>query len=140
MGRPVSQLLRRRGIEFKKRNSTPFPIVDAKDRVVAVCAGQPNDPEYGKCCDQFSKLLAAEGKGAALGEVKNSHKRGAFPAINVGIYHGQGTKKPVNLNCKQHSAFVQDLLKSENVQRVAGYADGVCVGYRIRASSNTSGY
>ena len=62
---------------------------------------------------------------AAFRKSHVEHPRGAFPAVNVGITHGQGTQRPVNLQTHELKGVVEELLADENVQRLATFGSGV---------------
>ncbi|TFK18416.1 hypothetical protein FA15DRAFT_565693, partial [Coprinopsis marcescibilis] len=48
------------------------------------------------------------------------HRRGRFPAVNVGTSYGQGSKKPANL--RHHDVeLVERLLRDKDVQRLATF-------------------
>ena len=56
------------------------------------------------------------------GEV--SHKRGEYPALNVGVSFGHGPQKPHNLDTGEHSSMLDGLLQSRDVVRLANFASG----------------
>lgn len=98
------------------------PIVDKKKRVVAVLAGQPKDAGYATATDAAFLSIIKEGDAASFHPKETHHRRGAFPAINVGVTHGKGTKSPVYLNNHQHGPMMDRLLADPNVQRLAAFA------------------
>ncbi|KAG6877550.1 hypothetical protein C0992_009702 [Termitomyces sp. T32_za158] len=71
------------------------------------------------------------------------HRPGSFPAINVGIFHGKGTVRPINIDNSKHAALASGLLNNVDVQRLAtfasasfqGWAPGVFQHYHKRLNS-----
>ncbi len=107
----------------------PRPIVDAKDRIIAVMAGQTSDPTYGSLCmDAFDEIML-EGQAARFRK-SSKHRRGPFPAVNVGISYGKGQKVPSRLQNGVLAAVVNRLVGSKAVIRMATYASGECLVYR----------
>lgn len=52
----------------------------------------------------------------------SNHRRGAFPAMNIGVLFGKGQLRPMRLNDGPHGDMVGRLLASTSVQRLASYA------------------
>ncbi|KAJ7082459.1 hypothetical protein B0H15DRAFT_803272 [Mycena belliarum] len=98
------------------------PIVDSHGRIIAVLAGRPNDPTYDAAASEAFATLAAEAARPNF-PLHMHHRRGAFPAVNAGIFYGQGTDRPCLLNNKAQSAMVARLLANPNFNRLASYAD-----------------
>ncbi|PBK80517.1 hypothetical protein ARMGADRAFT_878972, partial [Armillaria gallica] len=101
--------------------SDPRPIVDRHGRIVAVMAGQPHDPTYSAACMKAYDQITAEGEGANFCRA-SKHRRGAFPAVNVGISYGKGQKVPAHLQNSVLAAIVNRLVGSKAVVRMATYA------------------
>lgn len=81
----------------------------------------PADPTFADSGQRIFELLSKTGKTAKLSKDQKIHRRGNFPAINVGLTYGQGNKKPTNLLNSDPSA-VETLLNNNDVKRFAGYA------------------
>ncbi|PBK61323.1 hypothetical protein ARMSODRAFT_855007, partial [Armillaria solidipes] len=99
----------------------PRPIVDAKDRIIAVMAGQPSDPTYGPSCMEAFDEIMLEGEAAKFRK-SSTHHRGRFPAVNVGISYGKGQRVPSRLQNGVLAAIVNCLVGSKAVIRMATYA------------------
>ncbi|TFK59395.1 hypothetical protein BDN72DRAFT_780811, partial [Pluteus cervinus] len=102
--------------------STSRPIVDKNQRIVAVLVSAPQDHGFADACNRVYKTMEQEEIAAEFSTDDTIHKRGRFPAINVGITHGQGGDTPVNLK-SQHMDMLERLLQDADVQRVASFAD-----------------
>lgn len=98
------------------------PIIDQQGRVVAGLVGQPKDPSYTAAADAAFLSILKEGEAASFHPEETLHYRGAFPAINVRVMHGKGTKAPVYLNNHHHGSMMDRLLADANVQRLATFA------------------
>lgn len=72
------------------------PIIDAKNCVVAIIAGQPSDPSYSCSCMETFNVMAME-ENAACFRKGCEYCRGAFPTVNVGISYGKGQRVPSRL-------------------------------------------
>ena len=89
-----------------------------------VLVGFPQDDSWiESCMGALHAMENAKGK-LVLEVLELHHRRGAFPAINVGISYGQGPKRPHNLDNGPHSELIQDLLRNEDIRRLAIYASG----------------
>ncbi|TEB27705.1 hypothetical protein FA13DRAFT_1712421 [Coprinellus micaceus] len=102
---------------------TTHPFVYLKtDRIFMVLVGCPQDNSWTESCmGAFHAMENARDK-LILEVLEVHHRQGVFPAINVGISYGQGPKKPHNLDNEPHSAWMRDLLKNEDIWRLAIYA------------------
>ncbi|KAK0229654.1 hypothetical protein EDD85DRAFT_923151 [Armillaria nabsnona] len=99
----------------------PRPIVDAKDQIIAIMAGQPSDPTYGSSCmDAFDEIML-EGQAARFHK-SSKHHPGPFPVVSVGISYGKGQKVPSHLQNGMLAAIVNWLVGSKAVIRMATYA------------------
>lgn len=70
--------------------STPTPIVDANDRIIAVLAGRPKGPEWDRAAEGAADAIREAGKATSFTDEQISHRRGAFPAVGAGISFGNG--------------------------------------------------
>ncbi|TFK72996.1 hypothetical protein BDN72DRAFT_762244 [Pluteus cervinus] len=101
---------------------TPRPILDSEGRVFAVLVGQPDNPSFATSCANVLSLMAQEGKGIQFLKKDKRHRRGHFPAVNVGVMHGKGTQYPINISTFPYSEAVQKLLDDPDVQRLATFS------------------
>ncbi|KAG6809553.1 hypothetical protein H0H92_015830 [Tricholoma furcatifolium] len=99
------------------------PLVCKDGRIFAVLAGQPNDPSYEESCRLATEAIMQEGRNATFTQSELNHKRGNFPAVNVGVTMGLGATYPTNLG---HSSMMDRLLNNPHIQRLAHFADGTC--------------
>ncbi|KAF5366491.1 hypothetical protein D9615_005847 [Tricholomella constricta] len=97
------------------------PLLDSLGSVIAVLVGQPRDESYRRAVDAAYASIAREGATASFNRADAQHKRGSFPAINVGVTHGKGTTSPVTLNNHEHKAMAARLLADASVQRLAAF-------------------
>lgn len=66
-----------------------------------------------------------QGKAATFKESQLHHKRGHFPAVNVGVTHSQGTKEPKYLNLDpQIEIMISHLLGMAETKHVVTFANG----------------
>ncbi|KAH6883741.1 hypothetical protein BKA70DRAFT_1113993 [Coprinopsis sp. MPI-PUGE-AT-0042] len=86
-----------------------------------VLVSAPNDPTYRTACDQVANVLEAHARSGSFTSEELCHKRGYFPAVNVGTSYGQGSTRPSNLRNKD-AAMVASLLTNVYVERVAIFA------------------
>lgn len=84
----------------------------------------PKDPGYRGATRRAFHQILNEGCKEQFSKPECNHPRGAFPAVNVGITHGKGTTKPINLDNHDHTPMIQRLLADEDIQRLAGFTSG----------------
>ncbi|KAG6809119.1 hypothetical protein H0H92_001475, partial [Tricholoma furcatifolium] len=89
-------------------------------QIFAVLIGQPDDPSYAESCRLATEAIMEEGRSATFSPAELNHKRGAFPAVNVGVTMGLGATYPTNL---AHSSMMDRLLSNPHIQRLAHFAD-----------------
>ncbi|TFK61024.1 hypothetical protein BDN72DRAFT_872812 [Pluteus cervinus] len=106
-----------------RATNQPRPISDADGRIFAVLAGQPNDASYKNASHKAFTSLSEAGDATHFRPKDKKHRRGHFPALNVGVTHGKGTAHPINLNTKPYDATVKRVLQDPNIQRLASFAD-----------------
>ncbi|KAJ7077508.1 hypothetical protein B0H15DRAFT_743670, partial [Mycena belliarum] len=98
------------------------PIVDAHGRIIAVLAGQPRDPKYSEAVSAaFRSMLLARQEWRFPASM-SQHRRGPFPAINVGLSYSKGQRIPLQLNGGEHAVLIRQLLGDPNITRLAVYA------------------
>ncbi|KAH6899086.1 hypothetical protein BKA70DRAFT_1115654 [Coprinopsis sp. MPI-PUGE-AT-0042] len=101
---------------------TTRPIVDPDtSKTFMVLVAPPDDPTYRAACDEVASVLEAHAQSGSFTNEELSHKRGQFPALNVGTSYGQGSTRPSNLRNKD-AAMVASLLANTCIQRVAIFA------------------
>ncbi|KAG6864256.1 hypothetical protein C0991_011051 [Blastosporella zonata] len=100
-----------RVIPWNGRDSQP--LLDRENRVIAVLAGQPSTAQYQRAVAEASSLLRA---GAC-----SPHRRGAFLAVNCGVLHQQGTKRPLRMR-QNPPGLVEGLLQAACFKALAGFA------------------
>lgn len=100
-------------------------IFDAKDRVIGACVGPPDAAAWPEVHRRAFEKLSAEGARAHFAKNERIHRRGRFPAINVGVSMGTGPSKPGNLHLGQHAEMVERLLADPNINRMANHASGM---------------
>ncbi|KAF8969306.1 hypothetical protein BDZ97DRAFT_1915275 [Flammula alnicola] len=110
-----------RKIEFDGKKDVP--ILDDADRIVAVLISKPNDHTYEIAATRACNTILREGSMASFQKHEVQHKRGRFPAINVGLKYGGGPTEPIKLKNGQHEEMVQRLLGDEDIQRLAHHQD-----------------
>ncbi|KAG6905726.1 hypothetical protein DXG01_001100 [Tephrocybe rancida] len=108
---------------IKWDGKTCMPFVSKDGRVFAVCVGQPSDPTYAEACQRAYELMAEEGRCADFTDPEIHHKRGDFPAINVGVTMGIGATYPTNLAAGNHSGMLRRFLSNKDIVRIANFTD-----------------
>lgn len=104
-------------------SSTATPLTEQEDRVLVVLAGQPNDPSYPKSTQDGSALMETVEKFAKLS--KESHRRGHFPNVNMGVFYGLGRTRPSFLMNGKNGEIIQRLLvDSPAFQRISKFMNG----------------
>ncbi|KAK7024166.1 hypothetical protein VNI00_016544 [Paramarasmius palmivorus] len=99
---------------------TPKPIVDKQGRIIAVLCGRPTSGHFKEAMDGVYAAVMEEGRKAPLGD-QEEHRRGSFPAFNVGCTMGMGSSEPVALNTHDMAPVLARLLQHRGVRRLAGY-------------------
>lgn len=106
-------------------HSTCRPFVGPDGRVFAVAAGRPCDASFDSDHDEVCNAMLAAGQATAFTSKQMHHKRGDFPAINVGVTHGRGTVEPKCLRIDPgQKEMVEGLLGLASLKRMALFANG----------------
>lgn len=105
-------------------NRTLLFILDAGNRAIGACVGSLKGCDYPNVHRRAFKALIAGGKKAQFTKGQRSHRRGRYPAVNVGISMGMGPDAPVNLEQGKNAEVVKDLLANPDIQRMANHASG----------------
>ncbi len=98
-------------------------FVGPDGHVFAIAVGQPCDPTYMEDHDEVCRAFLDVGSRLAFCDAELDHKRGNFPAVNVGVTHARGTKRPVFLK-SGHQDEIDALLSMKGLQRMANFANG----------------
>ncbi|KAF8059499.1 hypothetical protein FPV67DRAFT_1424580 [Lyophyllum atratum] len=97
------------------------PLVDKDRRIFATMIGRPNDPGWAVSCQRAFEAIQREGGAAAFTTQERDHRRGKFPAVNVGVTYGKGTTQPVNLKRGAHDEMLGRLLSNKDIARIAAF-------------------
>lgn len=104
-------------------------IYDNKGKLLAVLAGQPEDPGYVKAAEEAHLLMMEQGEALRRvnnGKGKSKNRRGEYDSLGCGLTHGHGTREPVNLKVQEnHRPLLGRLLADGNMQRLVGNASAV---------------
>ncbi|KAK7022490.1 hypothetical protein R3P38DRAFT_3317680 [Favolaschia claudopus] len=111
----------------KFKDPSTRPVVDKTDKVVAVVAGMPDDPNFKRDVhDRAVEAMEAARKKASVSEERQSHRRGEFIQLTTGDSMGGGQQEPGALvNGAINAAILASLVSSEPFVRLAGFATGV---------------
>jgi hypothetical protein len=103
---------------------SPRSITDRTGARIAVLAGRPDDIDFRKACADAYNAIQIEGAQIKFEDDQLRHKRGDFPAVNIGVSHGGGTKEPTNLNVGRAAGAAERLLQNEGLRRLSEFQDG----------------
>lgn len=100
-------------------------------KIFAVAVGSPNDEGYARACDDAYQAIYLAGQTEVFKEEEVSHRRGQFPALNVGVSYGHGPDRPHNLKMYKHEKTLRSLLQNPGIVRMANFASsefvsGIC--------------
>ncbi|KAF9009765.1 hypothetical protein BDZ89DRAFT_964684, partial [Hymenopellis radicata] len=108
------------------------PLVDAQGRMFGVVHCAPRDEErWNAEVIQDMATCIEEGRAALnFTEKQRNHKRGAFPAVNVGVGFGGGRKVAGNIFVnKKTRRFMNTLLKRRSFWRWSGFMNSAFQTY-----------
>ncbi|KAJ7155576.1 hypothetical protein C8R43DRAFT_1000503 [Mycena crocata] len=100
----------------------PRPIVDAMGRIAAVLAGQPRDPTYAADATAAYKRHPHRAQRHTFLGQNDHHRRGPFPALNVGLSYGKGQRVPSYLRNGHNAALLQRLIGNPAFDGMACFA------------------
>ncbi|KAK7444531.1 hypothetical protein VKT23_015209 [Stygiomarasmius scandens] len=105
---------------------TPTPITTPQGRVFGLLAGQPvDDSMWASVADAAANTLEVERKNCSFSQKQKKGRRGCFPALNAGIWHGGGHIRPGNLvHNKANTAVLERLANDRSFKRLVGFAHG----------------
>jgi hypothetical protein len=106
------------------KTRTPKPIFDTEGRILASLAGQPSDDTYHEDTWKAHEAIQRAGQSMKFSQKETCHRRGNFPAKNVGVSYGMGQVEPDNVSCGIHKEALDGLIEEESIQRMAAYASG----------------
>ncbi|KAH6888283.1 hypothetical protein BKA70DRAFT_1235384, partial [Coprinopsis sp. MPI-PUGE-AT-0042] len=92
-------------------------------KIFAACVGRPADESFDKAVDDAFEAM--EHVRAVCGFDLDDwlHRRGHFPAFNVGVSYGQGQRAAQNLDIdEKYRKVLQELIKNPAIVRLAHYA------------------
>jgi len=109
-------------------------ILDKDERIIAVLAGQPDDPLWKDTVNTAAEVMQhVEQQGTSVElftEESLHHRRGEFLAIPTGVSFGGGQTAPGNL---VHTAAMRQLirllLQSHSIKRIAGFQSSALAAY-----------
>ncbi|KAK7435151.1 hypothetical protein VKT23_019843 [Stygiomarasmius scandens] len=113
---------------------TPVPITTPQGRVFGLLAGQPaDDSTWASVAEAAANTLEAERKNCSFAKKQKKGRRGCFPALNAGIWHGGGRIRPGNLvHNEANTAVLERLANDWSFKRLVGFAHGVFASWAPR--------
>ncbi|KAK0220574.1 hypothetical protein IW262DRAFT_1272699 [Armillaria fumosa] len=95
-----------------------IPVADDEGHVIAVLAGQPEDPNWESVHTSVSDLLDQSRGKCTFSRKQRKHCRSCYSALSVGISFGGGQTVCILATLINHIAFI----------RLAGFASGIVLG------------
>ncbi|KAF7288197.1 hypothetical protein HMN09_01419100 [Mycena chlorophos] len=101
------------------------PLVDSSGRVFAALAGRPKGPAYDAHIQRaFCLMVAAAAARAAAKTAVQTHRRGFYAAITVGISYGQGQTEACSLEA-EYPELAEQLVEDSAFQELASFASSM---------------
>ncbi|TFK60231.1 hypothetical protein BDN72DRAFT_779666 [Pluteus cervinus] len=131
VGRTVRFLLVSFALDLTQVRSTPKVITDNEGRCIVIFIGGPTrDDTWRDVVKAAAATMASvrqEGVVAGLlPKDVQSHRRGEFVALPVGVSHGNGRLKPGNLyHPPERVKLIQRLLDDPSIKRITSYQSSV---------------
>lgn len=99
----------------------PKRILDHSGRIIAVCAGQPQEESWLETVAQATTLLKEAGTQGKFNASQMHHTRGQFPMLSTGFAHGGGRAAPMNQAPSEetNANVVDELVRDPAFNRVA---------------------
>lgn len=94
-------------------------------------AGRPHDPTFVRAATSAFEFIRANANMETFSKLEAKHRRGHFPALAIGISHGNGQGFPKRLRTGVHVEMIRRLLENENIKRLCLYADGKLVSFSL---------
>ncbi|KZP06416.1 hypothetical protein FIBSPDRAFT_764451 [Athelia psychrophila] len=122
--------------------STPLAIIDDEDRIIAVLVGRPVGDDWLHVVAGLEAAINQLGKAAKFTEEECDHRRGPLPAMDFGVSHGGGQKRPSVLKqgSEQNQHAIDAFCADPNVIRAAGFADSGFACYAPKMYQRYSQY
>ncbi|KAF9529559.1 hypothetical protein CPB83DRAFT_852309 [Crepidotus variabilis] len=120
----LDKMMKEDGFAYKAWDGgTSHPVLDSLKRVAVVLVGKINQESYQNATKEVFEGMEACGASAYFSDSESKHKRGKFPAVNVGISLGPGGTKPMRVSVGGHGPMMQRLIDNKHVQRLASHQD-----------------
>jgi len=105
---------------------TPGPLVDRSRWVILAFAGVPAGDETWPATQLCATdLLESARSKLSLQKADQSHRRGNFTALAIGISHGGGQTHPrILTQAKENDSIVDELIQEEPFVQMSGFATG----------------
>jgi hypothetical protein len=84
----------------------------------------PADGTYKESTTAAFEEFKAAGESEAFAVQQRTHRRGRFAALPFGVSYGNGQVVPARLSTGGHDELVEALRGSNELKRIANYADG----------------
>ncbi|KAG6848976.1 hypothetical protein H0H93_012306 [Arthromyces matolae] len=126
----LDELLKETGFELVEWDGTkPTPIVDSKQRILVLLAGQPNcedKEDWPEMCREACRLMETARASAKFAKGSSNHRRGKYYPLTFGISHGGGQRNPGPLEQDPANAEIFETLNaSRPFRRMANFASAV---------------
>ncbi|TFK36611.1 hypothetical protein BDQ12DRAFT_609640, partial [Crucibulum laeve] len=99
------------------------PFLDSDGHVIACLVGQPCNPSYTKSCHHAYKEIMEGCQSTASTEDEQTHHRGNYPAVHIGVTMPPGGSHPTNLCSGSHGPMVERLLQNGHIKHIASFAE-----------------
>ncbi|KAF9470844.1 hypothetical protein BDN70DRAFT_782321, partial [Pholiota conissans] len=104
---------------------SPTSVTDTSKRIIALLAGHPIAEKWPLLHQQAANAIEERRSRCFVLKTKRKHRRGRFIALQCGVLHGGGQKRPSNKTNHSHNAQVlRELNDLEYFKRVVGFASG----------------
>ncbi|KAI0665779.1 hypothetical protein C8Q78DRAFT_1072795 [Trametes maxima] len=105
-------------------------VLDGQGRVIAVLAGQPEDPSWSKVIEQANAAMRTARSKCTIDAAHHVHRRGVFATLARGFSFGGGRKVPGPIvNSPQNEDALAELCQSSAMKRLAGYGHSMLASY-----------
>ncbi|KAL0069947.1 hypothetical protein AAF712_002842 [Marasmius tenuissimus] len=112
------------GMRYVPWDGTETKLVRTQEYGLALLGGRPSSPKWMEDMSEAGRLLDWAEHNLRFPKSCNTHRRGDYENIRMGISYGGGQTEPGNLvNTRHNEEILQVLRDSPAVQHVAGYAD-----------------
>ena len=119
--RSVEELVSQ-GFQYIKWEGCSVYAVDRNNIVFAVIAAPPSKPDYSLAAERVFQHIMLLSQRLP---VPAAHRRGTFPAINLGVHRGIGLQQPANLRLNgRECEIAEELLQDPDFQRLCTFQSG----------------